>query len=139
MKMRVRNVLFDFGDTLVRASPHYSLDRCLSRLVKSLACSGVLVSLEDFKRAYEVIYEGILAGNSVREVPFSVVVSRALGLCGVSLRSADGAVVEATEAFMKCWIQARTMERSVPSVLRSLRKSLSTEDFTEPNFENFKF
>ena len=120
--MRIKNVLFDFGDTLVRASPRYSLDACLSRLVKSLECSGIVVSFEGFKRAYEAVYEGILAINSVREVPFSEVVSRALGLCGVSLKPADGAVVEATEAFMECWIQARTMERSVPPVLQTLRK-----------------
>jgi putative hydrolase of the HAD superfamily len=122
VKMRVKNVLFDFGDTLVQASPRYSPDKCLPHLVKSLARNDVMVSFEDFKRAYEVIYEGILAGNSVREVPFSVVVSRTLGLCGVSLKPADRAVVKATEAFMTCWIQARTMERSVPSVLRTLRK-----------------
>ena len=120
--MRIRNVLFDFGDTLVQASPRYSLDACLSSLVKSLARNGVMVSLEGFKRAYEVTYERIWAGNSLREVPFSVVVSRTLGLCGVSLESTDEAVVGATEAFMKCWIQARTMERSVPYVLRTLRK-----------------
>ena len=122
VKMRVENVLFDFGDTLVRASPRYSLDTCLSGLVKSLACSGVVVSFEGFKRAYEATYERIIADNPLHEVPFSVVVSRGLGLCGVSLKPADGAVVEATEEFMECWVQARTMERSVPSVLRTLRK-----------------
>ena len=120
--MQIRNVLFDFGDTLVRASPRYSLDACLSGLVKSLACSGIVVSPEGFKRAYEVTYERILAGDSVREVPFSVVVSRTLDLCGVSLKPTDETIVKATEAFMKCWIQARTMDRTVPSVLRTLRK-----------------
>jgi HAD superfamily hydrolase (TIGR01662 family) len=121
-KIRIKNVLFDFGDTLVQASPQYGLDSCLSCLLKSLARNGIMVSLEDFKGAYEMTYERILAGNSFREVPFSVVVSRTLGLCGVSLKPADEAVVEATKAFMKCWVQARTMERSVPSVFRTLRK-----------------
>jgi len=122
VNMQVRNVLFDFGDTLVRASRRYSLDACLSALVKSLASNGVNVSFDGFKKGYEVTYERILAGNSVREVPFSVVVSRALGLCGLSLKPADTAVVEATEAFMECWIRARKMERSVPCVLRTLSK-----------------
>jgi len=120
--MRIRNVLFDFGDTLVQASPRYSLDGCLSRLVRSLTRSGVIVSLKGFKRAYDATYERIIADNPLHEVSFNVVVSRTLGLCGVSLKPVDGAVVEATEAFMECWIQGRTMERSVPSVLRSLRK-----------------
>jgi putative hydrolase of the HAD superfamily len=30
--------------------------------------------------------------------------------------------VEAAEAFMECWIQARTMEKNVPSILRKLKK-----------------
>lgn len=120
--MPIKNVLFDFGDTLVQASPQYSLDVCLSRLLKSLARNGIMVSLEGLMGAYEVTYGRILAGNSLREVPFNVVVSRTLGLCGISLKPADEAVEEATKAFMKCWIQAKTMERSVPSVLRTLRK-----------------
>lgn len=120
--MRIKNVLFDFGDTLVQASPKYSLDTCLSRLLKNLARNGIVVSLGDFKRAYGMVYERILAGKSLREVPLSVVVSRTLGRCGVSSGPTDEGVVEATEAFTKCWIQARTMERSVPSVLRTLRK-----------------
>ena len=121
--MQIRNVLFDFGDTLVQTSPRYNLDKCLSRLVQTLESSGIIVSPEAFKRAYEVTNERILAVNSVREVPFSVVVSRTLSLCGVSLKPTDEAVVEATEVFMKCWVQAKTMERSVPSVLRTLRKT----------------
>jgi putative hydrolase of the HAD superfamily len=121
--MQVRNVIFDFGDTLVQASPQYSLDTCLSHLLKSLARNSIPVSFEDFERAYEAIYETILARKSLREVAYSVVVSRALGLCGYSLEPTDAAVAEAAEAFMECWVQARTMERSVPFVLRRLKQS----------------
>jgi putative hydrolase of the HAD superfamily len=123
VRMRIKSVLFDFGDTLVQASAQYSLDACLSRLLASLARRGVTVSLDDFRRAYEAVYERILARNSLREVPYNVVVSRTLGLCGVSLEPDNAAVLQAAEAFMDCWIRARTMERSVPSVLRRLRKT----------------
>jgi len=122
LKMQIKNVLFDFGDTLVQASPQYSLDVCLSRLLKSLARNGISVSLKDCKRAYEATYERILASNSLREITYDVVVSRTLGLCGYSSKPTDKAIVEAAEAFMECWIQARTMEKSVPSILRKLKK-----------------
>jgi putative hydrolase of the HAD superfamily len=120
--MQIKNILFDFGDTLVQASPRYSLDECLSCLLKSLARNGILVSLEDFRTAYEATYERILARKSLREVAYNVVVSRTLVLCDISIRPTDEAVAEAAGAFMQCWVQARTMERSVPSILRKLRK-----------------
>jgi HAD superfamily hydrolase (TIGR01662 family) len=120
--MQIKNVLFDFGDTLVQASPQYSLDTCLSPLLTSLSGNGVSVSLSDFKRAYEATYERIIARNSFREVLYSVVVSRTLGLCGYSSKPTDKAIVEAAEAFMDCWIQARTMEKSIPSILKRLKK-----------------
>jgi putative hydrolase of the HAD superfamily len=122
VKMQIKNVLFDFGDTLVQASPQYSLDTCLSRLLNGLTQNGISVSLEDYKRAYEATYERILASRSLHEITYDVVVSRALGLCGFSLKPTDKAIVEAAEAFMECWIQARTMEKSVPSILRKLKK-----------------
>jgi HAD superfamily hydrolase (TIGR01662 family) len=121
-KMQIKNVLFDFGDTLVKASPQYSLDACLSRLLKSLARNGIFVSLKDCKRAYEATYARIIARRSLREVPYSVVVSRTLVLCGYSSKPTDKATVEAEEAFMDCWTQARTMEKSIPSILRKLKK-----------------
>jgi HAD superfamily hydrolase (TIGR01662 family) len=121
-KMRIKSVLFDFGDTLVQESPQYSVDACLSRLLKTLARNGISVSLKDCRRAYDATYERILARHSLREVVYTVVVSRTLGLCGYSLEPTDQRVVEGAEAFMECWMQARTMERSVPSVLRRLRR-----------------
>lgn len=121
VKMRIKSVLFDFGDTLVQESPQYSVDTCLSRLLKSLARNGISVSLKDCRRAYDATYRRILARYSLREVAYTVVVSRTLGLCGYSLKPTDEAVAEGAEAFMACWMQARTMERGVPLVLRKLR------------------
>jgi putative hydrolase of the HAD superfamily len=120
--MQIKNILFDFGDTMVQTSPKYSLDVCLWRLLKSLACYGISVSLEDYKRAYEATYERILASNSLREITYDVVVSRTLSRCGYSSKPTDKAIIEAAEVFMDCWIQARTMEKSVPFILRKLRK-----------------
>ncbi len=122
MKMRIENVLFDFGDTLVQASPRYNLDACLSHLVKSLVQNGIYVSTEDYKRAYEVTHKEILSRNSLKETTYDVLVSRALGLCGFSFDLADKEIVEAVEAFMGCWMQSRTMEKSVPPILRKLEK-----------------
>lgn len=120
--MKIKNVLFDFGDTLVQASPQYSLDACLSRLLRSLAHNGISVSLEDCKMAYEATYERILASTSLREITYDVIVCRTLGRCGYSSKPADKAIVEAAEAFMECWIQARTMEKSVPFILQELKR-----------------
>lgn len=120
--MQIKNVLFDFGDTLVQASPQYSLDACLSRLLRSLARNGISITIDDHKRAYEAVHERIVASNSLREITYDVRVCRTLGLCGYSLKPTDKAVVEATEVFMECWIQARTMEKSVPFVLQELKK-----------------
>ena len=119
--MQIKNVLFDFGDTLVRASAQYNQNTCLSRLLKSLAQNGILVSGEDCKRAYEMTYKKILARNSLKEITYDIVVSRMLGLCGFSLKPTDKATVEAAEAFMNCWIETRTMEKSILPILRILR------------------
>lgn len=119
--MQIENVLFDFGGTLVQASPNYDLDICLSRLLERLAYNGISVSLQDCKRAYEETYERIIASNSLREVTYDVIVSRTLGLCGYASKPTDKAVVEAADAFMECWIQGRTMEKSVSFVLRKLK------------------
>lgn len=120
--MQIRNVLFDFGDTLVQASTKYSLNTCLSRLVKSLTRNAISVSLKDFKKAYEATCGRIISSGSLQEVTFDVVISRTLSLCGFALKPTDVAITEAAEAFMERWIQARTMEKSVPSILRRLRK-----------------
>jgi hypothetical protein len=120
--MQIKNVLFDFMDTLVQTSAQYSLEACLWRLLKSLYRNGISVSLGDYKRAYEATYEEIHAHRSLREVPYSLVVSRTLALCGYSLKPINRAIVEAEEAFMDCWIQVRTMEKSVPSFLRKLKR-----------------
>jgi HAD superfamily hydrolase (TIGR01662 family) len=95
------------------------------RLVRGLARNGISVSLEDIRRAYEAVYREILARNSLREVTYDVVLSRTLGLCGYFLKPTDKAVADAAEAFMECWIQARTMEKSVPSILRTLKRKYS--------------
>ena len=123
--MRIKNVLFDFGDTLVQASPQYSQDSCLLRLAKSLAKNGISISLEDIRRAYEAIYKEIHARSALREITYDVILSRVLNRCGCSLAPTDKAIVEAAEAFMECWMQAKTMEKSIPSLLRRLKKRYS--------------
>lgn len=120
--MRIKNVLFDFGDTLVQASPEYSLDVCLSRLLRSLACDGISVPLEDYKRAYDETYERIIARNSLRETPYEAIICRTLSLCGYLSTPTDRSIVEATKTFMECWMQARTMEKNVPFILQELKK-----------------
>lgn len=122
VKMQIKNVLFDFGDTLVQASPQYSLDTCLSRLLDCLARNGISVSLEDCKKAYEATYQRIFSRKSLREITYSTAVSRTLRLLGYSSKPDDKATVEAADAFMECWINARTMEKSVPSILRNLKR-----------------
>jgi len=121
--MQIKNVLFDFGDTLVQASPEYSQDTCLLCLIGSLARNGISISAEGFKRAYEAIYREIHARNSLRETPYDAVLSRTLDLCGYSLTPNDKVITEATEAFMACWVKGKSMEKSVPSILRRLRKT----------------
>ncbi len=121
--MPLKNVLFDFGDTLVQASSDYSQDTCLAFLIDSLAQNGISVPAENFKRAYEAVYKEIHVRNSVREISYDLMLSRTLSLCGFYLNHTDKAITEGTEAFMACWIKGKTMEKSVPSILRRLKET----------------
>jgi len=120
--MRIKAVFFDFGGTLVDTPPLYDYEISLLQLHRSLLKNGISVSYEDYKKAHIEIRDKIYSRNSVREVLFGLRVSEALSRFGYSLKLTDKIITEATEAFMEPWIQARTMEKHVPLVLRTLIK-----------------
>lgn len=121
--MQIRAVLLDFGDTLVHTSSGFDHETCLLSLHQSLTKNGIYVSYEDYKRVHTQIREELFSENSLREVTFSFLGAKALRHFGYSLKPTDKIVTEATEAFIEPWIQARTIEECIPSVLRRLKKN----------------
>jgi len=125
IEMRIKAVLFDFGGTLVDTPPRFDYETCLLNLHQSLLKNGVCISFEGYKQFHNEVRDRVYAGNSLREVLFAFRVSEALNRFGYSLKPTDRIIVEATEAFMEPWIQARTMEEDVPSTLQRLKKKYS--------------
>lgn len=119
--MRIKAVLFDFGDTLVQTPLKFDYETCLIRLHQSLLKNAVSILYDDYRKAHIEIRDKIYSRHSIREVNFEVRISEALKRFGYSLKPTDKTVVEATEAFMEPWIQARIMEDDAPSILQRLR------------------
>jgi len=119
--MPISAVLFDFGGTLVDTPPQYDYEDSVIQLQQSLRKNGIAVSFEDYKKAHIEIRDRIYGGNSLREISFGSRICEALSRFGYSFEPTDSVVTNATEAFMEPWIQARTMKKGVPSILRRLK------------------
>jgi len=120
--MRIQAVLFDFGETLVHASSNFDTEMCIFRFHRSLLKNGISISYETCRKAYIEVADKFFSRDYIREITFGFVLSEALNQLGYSLEPADKIIVEAAEAYMEPWIQARTIDRYAPSILRKLRK-----------------
>jgi putative hydrolase of the HAD superfamily len=119
----IKAVLFDFGGTLVNTGPRIDCETVsLVHLHKALRNHGVTVLFEEYKRAHHEVWRRIIRRGSLREIAFSSRVVETLSKLGYSFQPTDKLIVDATEAFMKPWIQARIMDEAVPSVLGRLKK-----------------
>jgi len=113
-------VFFDFGGTLVDTPPQFDYEISLVQLHGSLLENRVSIAYEDYKKAHIEIRDRVYAKNAIREVSFGLRTCEALSRFGLTFQPADRVITEAIDAFMDPWIQARTMEKYVPSLLSSL-------------------
>lgn len=120
--MRIQAVFFDFGETLVHASPNFDTEMCIFSFHRNLLKNGISISYEDCRKAYVEVADKFFSRDYIREITFGYVLSEALNRLGYSLEPADKIIVEAAEAYMEPWIQARTIDRCAPSILSGLRK-----------------
>jgi len=120
--MRIQAVFFDFGETLVHASPNFEAEMCIFSFHRNLLKNGFSISYEDCRKAYVEVADKFFSRDYIREITFGFVLSEALNRLGYSLEPADKIIVEAAEAYMEPWIQARTIDCYAPSILRGLRK-----------------
>jgi putative hydrolase of the HAD superfamily len=120
--MRIKAVFFDFGDTLAHASPDFDTETCIYRFHRSLLKNGISISYEDCRKTYVEVADKFFSRNYIKEITFGFVLSETLKRLGYSLEPIDKIIVEAAEAYMEPWIQARTIDRHAPSILRGLRK-----------------
>lgn len=122
INMRIKAVLLDFGGTLVQTPPQFDYETCLVHLHQTLLKNGISVSYEDYRRFHIEIRDRVYARNSLKEVLFGSRISEALSSLGYFFKPTDKIVKETTDAFMEPWIQARTVEKHVPSTLQRLKK-----------------
>jgi len=120
--MRIEAVLFDFGNTLVQTPLLFNDEACLFRLHQSLSKNGVSISYEEYKKAHIDFHHRLFARYSLREVPHGFRIAEVLNRFGYSVKPTDKIIAEAIEAFVQPWVEARTIEKHIPSILRTLKK-----------------
>ncbi len=120
----IKAVLFDFGGTLVDAGSRMDYEAAsLIQLNRALENHGIIVTCQEYERAHREVWTRIIRRGSLREVAFTSLVCETLNKLGYSFQPTDKLIIDATEAFMKPWIQARVMDGAVPSVLSRLKKT----------------
>src|SRR3990170_1085034 len=122
LAMRIKAVLFDLGGTLVDTPSDFDYENLLVPLHQSLVKNGVVVPFDEYRKVHVGIRDRIWSEDSLKEVAFASIICEALGRLGYSFQFTDKLILDATEAFMEPWIQARTMEEDVPSVLGRLKE-----------------
>ena len=123
MKVRVKAVLFDFGDTLV-SFESFDYEASLTALHQTLVENGVVVPYEKFKRTYFKVRDQLYreGDSSLKEVNFLVRASRVLNELGFNLNPTDPKIINSVEAFMHPLIKSLKLEEQVPMVLQELKK-----------------
>ncbi len=121
--MRVKAVLFDFGDTLV-SFEGFDYEACLTALHQNLVENGIVVPYENFEKTYfkardQLYREG---DSSFKEFSFGVRCSRVLNELGFNLSPTDPEIISSVDAFMRPLIKSLKLEKNVIVVLRELKK-----------------
>jgi len=120
--MHIKAVLFDLGGTLVDTPSDFDYEDLVG-LHNCLLNGGIAIPFDEYKKTYVKVRDRIWSKNSLKEVAFTSIVAEALNEYGYSFQPSDKLISSATEAFMGTWVQARTMEEDVPSILRRLTKT----------------
>ena len=121
--MRVKAVLFDFGDTLV-SFEDFDYEACLTALHQTLAENEIVVPYQKFKKTYFKVRDYLYReGDSpFKEFNFRVRVSRVLNELGFDLNPTDPEIISSVEAFMRPLIKSLKLEKHVHMVLQELKK-----------------
>jgi len=121
--VRVKAILFDFGDTLV-SFKDFDYEASLTAFHKTLVENGIAVSYEKFKKTYFKVRDQLYreTDSSLKEVNFCVRASCVLNELGFNLSPADHKIISSVEAFMCPLIKSLKLEDHVPLVLQELKK-----------------
>ena len=121
--MRVKAILFDFGDTLV-SFEGFDYEASLTALHQTLVENGIVTPYEKFKKTYFKVRDQLYSegGSSFKEFNFCIRVSRVLNELGFNLNPTDPEIIRSVEAFMRPLIKSLKFEEHVLMVLQELKK-----------------
>jgi len=121
--VRVKAILFDFGDTLV-SFESFDYEASLTALHQTLVEDGIVAPYEKFKKTYFKVRDQLYreGDSSFKEVNFCVRVSRVLNELGFNLNPTDPIIISSVETFMGPFIKSLKLEEHVPLVLQELKK-----------------
>jgi len=121
--VRVKAVLFDFGDTLV-SFESFDYEASLTALHQTLVENRIVTPYEKFKKTYFKVRDQLYreGDSSFKEVNFCVRVSRVLNELGFNLKPTDPIIISSVETFMGPLIKSLKLEEHVPLVLQELKK-----------------
>ncbi len=122
--MRVKAVLFDFGDTLV-SFEGFDYEASLTALHRTLVENGIVVPYGKFKKTYFKVRDYLYREEdfSFKEFNFCVRASRVLNELGFNLNPTDPKIISSVEAFMRTLKESLKLEEYVPMVLQELKKN----------------
>ncbi len=122
--MKVKAVLFDFGDTLV-SFEDFDYNASLTALHQTLLEDGIVVPYEKFKTTYFKVRDELYrkADTSFKEVNFHVRASRVLKKLGFDLSPLDPKITRSVEAFMRPLKESLKSKDHVLTVLQELKKN----------------
>ncbi len=121
--MRVKAVLFDFGDTLV-SFEGFDYEACLTALHQTLVENRIVTPYEKFKKTYFKVRDQLYreGDSSFKEVNFCARASRVLNELGFDLNPTDPEIISSVEAFMRPLVKSLRLEEHVSMVLQELKK-----------------
>ncbi len=121
--MKVKAVLFDFGDTLV-SFEGFDYEASLTALHQALVENGIVTPYEKFKKTYFKVRDQLYREGdpSFKEVNFRVRASRVLNELGFDLNPTDPKIIGSVEAFMRPLIESLKLKEHVLVVLEELKK-----------------
>jgi len=121
--VRVKAVLFDFGDTLV-SFRGFDYEASLTALHQTLVEDGIVVPYEKFKKTYFTVRDQLYreGDSSFKEVNFCVRISKVLNKLEFNLDPTDSRIINAVDAFWNPIIKSRKMDKQVLIILQELKK-----------------
>jgi putative hydrolase of the HAD superfamily len=122
-KLKIKVILFDFGDTLV-SFEDFDYEASLRALYRKLVENDIKVSYEKFRATYFKVREQLYkeTNASLKEVNFCVRVASVLSELGFKLSPKDPKVISSVEAFMESLKESLKLDLQTPEILRRLKE-----------------